>query len=195
MKSIGGNRLKIEETDGSEDEEDKENDKRKNSNITKPIESKIEPKAEVSKVNKSDEKQKPKTRIKISEIASDDDDENIMTQSKNENKAPKTEKFQSLNEKKIVEKVQIPEVKVNVIELIKETQTKKDTEVKKEPKDEKEVIVKKDTMVNLPLNLNNIKEKAFEKFTCGQYGEASDLYTASINLLNDILSKTSNIYE
>ncbi|CAF0712360.1 unnamed protein product [Brachionus calyciflorus] len=142
VKSIGGNRLKIEETDGSDEESEQEEEAKKE------IEKKLD---------------EPKKKINIAEVESDESDSEEETIKKFENQEEKTD-----------ERLKTDESKLNPVnEQPTQIETSK---------------IETKVVFELPDSVLKLKDKATELFSNGQYGDAIEYYTKSIDELKALKS-------
>lgn len=167
--SAGGNRLKIEETDGSEDEEEDV--------VIKPSQTEKIPTNNQSNL-------KNKKSIKITEVESDDEetDEESVKEIKPETQtSPKNEEPKQIIPEKSQTKAAEPK---------QETPSPSLSDKKEENIEPPKPV----SSIELPASLLEFKNKGNTLFSSGQYGEAIDYYTKAIDEIKKITAKSCKRY-
>jgi tetratricopeptide (TPR) repeat protein len=186
IKSNGGNRLTIEETDGEEqtDDEDKQKNDGKTMNSIKIIEVESETASESESESESEDETEAKSKLEAeSELKAES-----KLETESELKAePKLEAESELK----------AEPKLEAESELK-AEPKLEAESKVEPKcsnekERDELNSKPITDYNLPETIEIDKNKAMEYYKCGQYGESIKYYEIIIEELKCLINnETSN---
>lgn len=181
IKSKGGNRVMIEESDSGED--DDEDVEEKLENII------LNGKEKPTSIEVKDKTTGKKTSIKISEVDSEDceeteDEEEKAKSDENNNQLAQAKK--ELNEIESLAK-QLEELESKKLEAQSEVE---ELSAKIEPvkaKVEETPVV----LIELPKNVTDFKDKANTQYASGQYADALEFYTFAIDALKQ--EKTNNI--
>ena len=188
LKSKGGSRLKIEETDGSSDDE--EEVQVVDPKLTAKTKDAPKPTIDVA----------PKKQIKIAEVESDDEDEednkeNIKKAEEEKPKSNPKQESKSENAKKeekaqtTAKPVELP--KKEIKQEVKSENVKAEEKVEPKADPVKELPKKEAKQYDLPKSVIDIKDKANTLFGSGQYGEAVEKYSKAIEQLKKIPTSNS----
>ena len=181
LKSKGGNRLKIEETDGSSDDEEE----------VQVVDPKLT--AKIKDTPKPIINLAPKKQIKIAEVESDEDEDNTKENiKKDEEEKPKSNPKQESKSENAKQTKPVESPKKEIKQEVKSENAK--TEEKVQPKADpvKELPQKEAKQYDLPKSVIDIKDKANTLFGSGQYGEAVENYSKAIEQLKKL--STSNLF-